>query len=330
MRFTLLSSLPWLGMPERSPLCIVPEGVDQSAGGGASGGAALAPQSTPPQVPTTPDPASLQVITRTGGTSPPKPAPQHQAPATQAASPSAVPQSAGSVPYVTKDELAAMLEEKLRPLLGQGGQAPAPQAPTPQAQSPSAPAPQAAPTAITATIVPQTQNPEFLALQTKVREQEAALSEIQKAKAQAEEKADIASATTAAQRALTDHPTYRMQSAAASQAVEVMLLKGRIAMHPQDDGTKQPYVMIPNEQTGKTDVFRLQEGVVKWLESSEGAFYRPKVPNGMGAMASSPGHAPVSVTAQTQMPQGNRTPTSLQEAFEKQQQLQGGTSQYGR
>lgn len=339
MRFTLSSSV----LPSDSGKCnIIPEGVDQSGGGGGSAPpAAAAPPAPASQVP---DPSSLRVISRPGSTSPP---PAQQAPAP--AAPQGTPQGGGvpaqqqqqqgqqqPSPYITRDELKTVLTELLSQnpqQLGQtsnqgSGQSAAPQTPAGQ-NNPTSGATQQQ--GQQSQLLAAQSSPEFLAVQTKVREQEQllreqaqALAEIQKAKAEAEYKADVASATNAAQRALTDHPTYRMQPVAAAQAVEVMLLKGRIGIHPQADGSKQTWVMLPNAQTGKTDVFPLHEGVVKWLESSEGAFYRPQVKPGMGAMASTPGHAPISVPAQTQAPQGAKTPGSLQEAFEKQQALSQG------
>lgn len=333
MRFTLSSSvLPWLGTFERSGTCnVIPEGVDQSAGGGASGGAPPAPAAATPPAQQTPDPSSLRVISRPGST-PATPPPAQSAPAPTV--PQSTPQGGGAAaapqqpPYVTRDELKSLLEQTLAPLLKPQGQTGAAQAPAAPAQTPAAPSAPSAPSGSGAqpqpTLLVANENPEFLALQTKVREQETALAEIQKAKADAEYKADVAAATNAAQRALTDHPQYRMQPVAAQQAVEVMLLKGRIGVHPQADGSKQAWVMLPNAQTGKTDVFPLAEGVVKWLESTEGAFYRPQVRPGMGAMASTPGHAPISVPANTTIPQPSRTPGSLQEAFEKQQALNQG------
>lgn len=335
MRFTLSSSvLPWLGTFERSSTCnIIPEGVDQSAGGGASGGAPPAPAAATPPVQQTPDPSSLRVISRPGSTpATPPPAQSAPAPAVPQSAPqgggAAAPQQQGGTPYLTRDELKSLLEQTLAPLLKPQGQTGAAQAPAAPAQTPAAPSAPSAPSGSGAqpqpTLLVANENPEFLALQTKVREQETALAEIQKAKADAEYKADVAGATNAAQRALTEHPQYRMQPVAAQQAVEVMLLKGRIGVHPQADGSKQAWVMLPNAQTGKTDVFPLAEGVVKWLESTEGAFYRPQVRPGMGAMASTPGHAPISVPANTTIPQPSRTPGSLQEAFEKQQALNQG------
>lgn len=333
MRFTLSSSvLPWLGTFERSSTCnIIPEGVDQSAGGGASGGAPPAPAAATPPTQQTPDPSSLRVISRPGSTpATPPPAQSAPAPAVPQSAPqgggaAAAPQQQGGTTYVTRDELKSLLEQTLAPLLKPQGQTGAAQAPAAPAQTPAAPsAPAGSGAQSQPTLLVANENPEFLALQTKVREQETALAEIQKAKADAEYKADVAAATNAAQRALTDHPQYRMQPVAAQQAVEVMLLKGRIGVHPQADGSKQAWVMLPNAQTGKTDVFPLAEGVVKWLESTEGAFYRPQVRPGMGAMASTPGHAPISVPANTTIPQPSRTPGSLQEAFEKQQALNQG------
>lgn len=338
MRFTLSSSV----LPSDSGKCnIIPEGVDQSGGGGGSAPpAAAAPPAPASQVP---DPSSLRVISRPGSTSPP---PAQQAPAP--AAPQGTPQGGGGPaqqqqqqgqqpsPYITRDELKTVLAELLSQnsqQLGQtsnqgSGQSAAPQTPAGQSNPTSGATQQQGQQS---QLLAAQATPEFLAVQTKVREQEQqireqaqALAEIQKAKAEAEYKADVASATNAAQRALTDHPTYRMQPVAAAQAVEVMLLKGRIGIHPQADGSKQPWVMLPNPQTGKTDVFPLHEGVVKWLESSEGAFYRPQVKPGMGAMASTPGHAPISVPAQTQVSQGSKTPGSLQEAYEKQQALSQG------
>lgn len=349
MRFTLSSSvLPWLCLAADSGKCsIIPEGVDQSGGGG--GGAPPAAAAPPAPASQVPDPSSLRVISRPGSTTPP---PAQQAPAP--AAPQGTPQGGGvpaqqqqqqgqqPSPYITRDELKTLLAESLNQHLQQlgqtvnqgSGQSAAPQAPAGQSatgqSNPASGGAQQQQGQQSQLLVAQA-SPEFLAVQTKVREQEQqireqaqALAEIQKAKAEAEYKADVASATNAAQRALTDHPTYRMQPVAAAQAVEVMLLKGRIGIHPQADGSKQTWVMLPNAQTGKTDVFPLHEGVVKWLESSEGAFYRPQVKPGMGAMASTPGHAPISVPAQTQVPQGSKTPGSLQEAFEKQQALSQG------
>lgn len=348
MRFTLSSSvLPWLAA-DSGKCSIIPEGVDQSGGGG--GGAPPAATAPPAPASHVPDPSSLRVISRPGSTTPPA---AQQAPAP--AAPQGAPQGGGmpaqqqqpgqqASPYITRDELKTQLAEHFQQLgqtVNQGsGQSAAPQAPAGQSAAGQSAAGQNNPAGGGAQQQQQGQqsqllvaeaSPEFLAVQTKVREQEQqireqaqALAEIQKAKAEAEYKADVASATNAAQRALTDHPTYRMQPVAAAQAVEVMLLKGRIGIHPQPDGSKQTWVMLPNAQTGKTDVFPLHEGVVKWLESSEGAFYRPQVKPGMGAMASTPGHAPISVPAQTQVPQGSKTPGSLQEAFEKQQALSQG------
>lgn len=342
MRFTLSSTvLPWLCLAADDSKCsIIPEGVDQS---GAGGGGSAPPATAAPPAPASqvPDPSSLRVISRPGSTTPP---PAQQAPAP--AAPQGAPQG-GSVPapqqqqpgqqpspYITRDELKTLLAESLNQHFQQLGQTVAPQAPAGQSaagqSNPANGGAQQQPGQQSQILVAQA-TPEFLAVQTKVREQEQqireqaqALAEIQKAKADAEYKADVASATNAAQRALTDHPTYRMQAVAAAQAVEVMLLKGRIGIHPQADGSKQAWVMLPNAQTGKTDVFSLHEGVVKWLESPEGAFYRPQVKPGMGAMASTPGHAPISVPAQTQVPQGAKTPASLQEAYEKQQALSQG------
>lgn len=346
MRFTLSSSvLPWLSLAADSGKCsIIPEGVDPSGGGGGAPPAAAAPAAAAPPTPASqvPDPSSLRVISRPGSTPPP---PAQQAP--PPAAPQGAPQGGGvpaqqqqqqgqqPSPYITRDELKTLLAESLSQhfqQLGQtvnqgSGQSAAPQAPAGQnaaGQSNTASGAAQPQQGQQSQLLVAQANPEFLALQTKVREQEQALAEIQKAKAEAEYKADVASATNAAQRALTDHPTYRMQPVAAAQAVEVMLLKGRIGIHPQPDGSKQTWVMLPNAQTGKTDVFPLHEGVVKWLEGSEGAFYRPQVKPGMGAMASTPGHAPISVPAQTHVPQGSKTPGSLQEAFEKQQALSQG------
>jgi len=326
------SILPHLTSRIVSQACsITPEGVDPAGAGGGGGQA--------PAAPVVPPASSLVPITRA-----PMPVPTMQPPAAQApivqqpgqspAAPTPLSQQSGSQQpqYLTREEAMAMVREALASHSA-GGQAPSappapPQAPAAPPAAPAGPPPVHAPApSPAAPIQVSGENVnELSAMQTALRQHEAELSRMKAERDQAEQKAIALSAETAAVQALVQHDLYRMQEPTAREAVYKMMSLGRIAMDKRQDGSSAFFVQIPNEQ-GRTDVYPLKEGVAKWLDTQEGAFFKPRLPPGMGSTASTPGHAPASFPQNANPQPRSDLPPSLADAF-RQQTQQNSTPRY--
>lgn len=132
---------------------------------------------------------------------------------------------------------------------------------------------------------PWEEDPEYQAMRTAQRETAAKQAEIEKRLAhetqlreKAEERASEAARHQAVYKALTelDNPV-RADGDGGQQAAELLILKGLVKR-----GQDGAFYFVTADATGTKQSKPLTEGVREWLQTKEGARYRPPLPSGAG------------------------------------------------
>lgn len=279
----------------------------QQPGGGQNAGGAPPPAS--PYQPQLPSPAELGLPTGQPPAppslgQPAAPAPQPQpTPAQQPAQPAGQPPAPRTYQMTEEDIqrlVAAGVQQFMQrqpPAAGQQPGAPPPPPagqqpaqPTPPPQQPAAPVPAPAPPAPTP---PPAVDPGQEALRNRQLELERELNALREEQKRTQREKEVAlqqAAEGRVQQAVLSElvsADIGLSQIAANKAYAELKASGRIRPHTDN----QVYVVLPDEH-GVERTHYLKDGLRKWMQTSDGLFYKGAVPAGAGSTPSSVGSMP--------------------------------------